>query len=226
MSKRLEGKVAIVTGASGEQGAATAVLFVAEGANVVLTDLNEPSSTLIDSMGSRALFLRHDVSSSSDWREVVTRTREQFGKLDVLINNARRLSSRRFGGYRRCAMGFLLSRPSARVFLGMRAAVQTMQEAEGGSIVNVSSNAGIGRDRAFSRKWAVRGMSKLAASELAAPGIWVNVIFPGIVDTPMLGENTPERLEAYKNMIPMRRIGTPEEIGASFGASFAFFGVR
>ena len=88
MSKRLEGKVAIVTGASGGQGAATAALFVAEGANVVLTDLNEPSSSLINSMGSRALFLRHDVSSSSDWQEVVTRTRGQFGKLDVLINNA------------------------------------------------------------------------------------------------------------------------------------------
>ncbi len=88
MSKRLEGKVAIVTGASGGQGAATAALFVAEGANVVLTDLNEPNSSLINSMGSRALFLRHDVSSSSDWQEVVTRTREQFGKLDVLINNA------------------------------------------------------------------------------------------------------------------------------------------
>ena len=215
-SKRLEGKVAIVTGASGGQGAATAALFVAEGANVVLTDLNEPSSSLINSMGSRALFLRHDVSSSSDWQEVVTRTRGQFGKLDVLINNA--------GVYRPGALvdtddalwDFHYRVNQLGVFLGMRAVVQTMPQAEGGSIVNVSSNAGIGHVPGIfsyaATKWAVRGMSKLAASELAARGIRVNVIFPVIVDTPMLGENTPERLEAYKNMIPMRRIGTPEEI--------------
>jgi 3alpha(or 20beta)-hydroxysteroid dehydrogenase len=144
MSKRLEGKVAIVTGASRGRGAATAALFVAEGANVVLTDLNEPSPSLLLSMGNRALFLRHDVSSPSDWREVVTRTREQFGKLDILINNA--------GVYR---PGGLVDTDDALwdfhyrvnqlgVFLGMRAVVESMQEAAGGSIVNVSSNAGIG----------------------------------------------------------------------------------
>src|SRR5258708_35513478 len=91
-----------------------------------------------------------------------------------------------------------------------------MPQAEGGSIVNVSSNAGTGHVPGIfsyaTTKWAVRGMSKLAASELAARGIRVNVIFPVIVDTPMLGENTPERLEGYKNIISMRRIGTPEGI--------------
>ena len=181
----------------------------------MLTDLKEPSSSLVDLMGSRALFFRNDVSSSSDWREVVTRAREQFGKLDVLINNA--------GVYRPGALvdtddalwDFHYRVNQLGVFLGMRAVIQSMQEA-GGSIVNVSSNAGIGHVPGIfsyaTTKWAVRGMSKLAASELAARRIRVNVIFRGIVDTPMLGENTPERLEAYKKMIPLGRRGAPEEI--------------
>src|SRR5258705_8377251 len=128
MSKRLEVKVAIVTGASRGQGAATAALVVAEGANVVLTDLNEPSSSLINSMGSRALFLRHDVSSSSDWQEVVTRAREQFGKLDVLIHNA--------GVYRPGALvdtddalwDFHYRVNQLGVFLGMRATAGLSEE--------------------------------------------------------------------------------------------------
>ena len=98
----------------------------------------------------------------------------------------------------------------------MRAAVGAMRRTGGGSIVNVSSNAGLnnvpGMFAYASSKWAVRGMTKLAASELATLGIRVNSIHPGIIDTPMLGENTPERLELFESMIPMRRMGAPEEV--------------
>jgi 3alpha(or 20beta)-hydroxysteroid dehydrogenase len=216
MAKRLSDKVAIITGASRGQGAATARLFVTEGAKVTLTDLNEPDASLLDALGGEAQFIRHDVSDASAWQDVVTRTTDQFGKLNVLVNNA--------GVYRPASLaetddalwGLHYRVNQLGVFLGMRAVIAAMEASGSGSIVNVSSNAGIGHVPGIfsyaTTKWAVRGMSKLAATELASRGIRVNVIFPGIIDTPMLGENTPERLEAYKNMIPMGRMGVPEEV--------------
>ena len=212
----MQDKVAIVTGAASGQGAAEARLFVAEGAKVVVSDLSESGAAVAAQLGDDGHFIRHDVGDETGWAEVIEQTLERFGRLDVLINNA--------GVYKPAslidtdtALWDLHCRVNQLgVFLGMRAAVGAMRRTGGGSIVNVSSNAGLnnvpGMFAYATSKWAVRGMTKLAASELASLGIRVNSIHPGIIDTPMLGENTPERLELFESMIPMRRMGTPEEV--------------
>jgi 3alpha(or 20beta)-hydroxysteroid dehydrogenase len=216
VGKRLADKVAIVTGASSGQGAATARLFAAEGARVMLTDLNEPDVAMLESLGGEARFLRHDVSDAETWREAVATTVKQFGRLNVLVNNAGVYRPGRLTETDASLWDFHYRVNQLGVFLGMRSVIDAMSASGGGSIVNVSSNAGIGHVPGIfayaTTKWAVRGMSKLAASELAGQGIRVNVVFPGIIDTPMLGENTPDRLEMYRNMIPMRRMGAPEEV--------------
>ncbi len=211
----LQGKVAIITGAASGQGAAEAKLFVAEGAKVVITDVSDGGGAAAQ-LGDNSHFVRQDVGDEAGWAEVVKQTLERFGRLDVLVNNA--------GVYKPAS---LLDTDTALwdlhyrvnqlgVFLGMRAAAEAMTKTGGGSIVNVSSNAGMnnlpGMFAYATSKWAVRGMTKLAASELAPLGIRVNSIHPGIIDTPMLGENTPERLKLFEDMIPMRRMGKPDEV--------------
>ena len=210
------GKVTIITGAASGQGAAEARLFAEEGAKVVVTDIDEDGATLASEMGRNGHFVRHDVGDEAGWAKVIEQTLEHFGRLDVLVNNA--------GIYKPAS---LLDTDAALwelhyrvnqlgVFLGMRAAAEVMAKGGGGAIVNVSSNAGMnnvpGMFAYGASKWAVRGMTKLAASELAPLGIRVNSIHPGIIDTPMLGENTPERLKLYESMIPMGRMGTPDEV--------------
>jgi 3alpha(or 20beta)-hydroxysteroid dehydrogenase len=216
MGTRLAGKVAIITGASRGQGAATAKLFAAEGAQVMLADVSAPDPCLVASLEGDAHFMRHDVSDATGWRDLVTATQKEFGRVNILINNA--------GVYRPSGLAdtddalweFHYRVNQLGVFLGMRSVIDAMRASGGGAIVNVSSNAGIAHVPGIfayaTTKWAVRGMSKLAASELAGHGIRVNVVFPGIIDTPMLGDNTPERLEMYRNMIPMKRMGAPEEV--------------
>jgi 3alpha(or 20beta)-hydroxysteroid dehydrogenase len=216
MGTRLAGKVAIITGGSRGQGAATAKLFSSEGAQIMLADVNVPDASLIDSLDGSVHFMRHDVSDAAGWRDLVAATQKTFGRVNVLINNA--------GVYRPSGLAetddalwdFHYRINQLGVFLGMRSVINAMRASGGGAIVNVSSNAGISHVPGIfayaTTKWAVRGMSKLAASELAGQGIRVNVIFPGIIDTPMLGDNTPERLEMYRKMIPMMRMGAPEEV--------------
>ncbi|SIO48958.1 3alpha(or 20beta)-hydroxysteroid dehydrogenase [Burkholderia sp. GAS332] len=211
----MHGKVVVVTGAASGQGAAEATLFAEQGAKVVLTDVNENGAALAAGLGSAAHFVRHDVGEEAGWSEVIRQTLDRFGQIDVLVNNA--------GIYQPAS---LLASDAALwdrhyrvnqlgVFLGMRAAAEAMSKT-GGAIVNVSSNAGLNNIPGIfayaSTKWAVRGMTKLAASELAPLGIRVNCVYPGIIDTPMLGQNTPERLKVYEGMIPMGRIGTPDEV--------------
>lgn len=213
---RLQGKVAVITGAASGQGAAEARLFAAEGARVVVTDLSEAGAAVAAELGANGHFARHDVAEQADWARVVRETEERFGKIDILVNNA--------GVYKPAP---LLETDAAlwdlhyrvnqlSVFLGMRAAAEAMAKTGGGAIVNISSGAGLGNVPGIfayaTSKWAVRGMSKLAASELAPLGIRVNSIHPGIIDTPMLGENTPEQLKFYEDMIPMKRIGTTDEV--------------
>jgi 3alpha(or 20beta)-hydroxysteroid dehydrogenase len=212
----IRGKVAIITGAASGQGAAEARLFAQEGAKVVLTDINDAGAALVGQLGENCHLVRHDVGVEADWTRVMAETLDRFGRLDVLVNNA--------GVYKPAS---LLETDTAlwdlhyrvnqlSVFLGMRAAANAMRQSGGGAIVNVSSNAGMNNVPGIfayaSSKWAVRGMTKLAASELAPLGIRVNSIHPGIIDTPMLGENTPERLKLYDSMIPMGRLGTPDEV--------------
>jgi 3alpha(or 20beta)-hydroxysteroid dehydrogenase len=214
---RLQNKIAIITGAASGQGAAEAKLFASEGAKVVLTDINAHEGTrLATEIGRLARFVEHDVADQSAWKRVIEVTLESFGKPSVLINNA--------GVYRPKSFqetdGELLDlhyRVNVRgVFLGMQAVYPQMLDAGGGSIVNIASGAGArGYPGLFAyagSKWMVRGLSKCAAVDLAKSGIRVNAILPGLIDTPMLGENSPEYLRQLAQMVPMGRFGTAEEV--------------
>ena len=213
---KLDGKVAIITGAARGQGAAEARLFAAEGARVTLTDVNGDGAAVAEEIGAKAQFLRHDISDEGAWARVVAATEERFGRVDILVNNAaiyrpaplQETSAELFDAhYRVNQLG---------VFLGMHAVLDAMTRAKAGSIVNISSEAGLrGHPGMFAysaTKWAVRGMTRCAAADLAPLGIRVNSIHPGIIDTPMLDANGPEVLKAFTSMIPLGRFGTVAEV--------------
>jgi 3alpha(or 20beta)-hydroxysteroid dehydrogenase len=216
---RLEGKVAIVTGAAQGMGAAAARRFVEEGARVVLADVRREAETLAASLGSGALFVPLDVTSESDWMLARETTLDAFGRLDVLLNNAgivlaAPLAETTVADYRT-----VIDVNQVGVFLGMKTAVPAMSAAGGGSILNVSSIDGfVGMPNVIayvSSKFAVRGMTKAAAIELAPLGIRVNSIHPGYIDTPMLAREASqrERLARFcEENVPVARLGRPDEV--------------
>ena len=213
----LEDRVAIVTGAARGQGEAEARLLADHGARVVITDvLAEQGAAVAADIGERALFVSHDVSSATGWSAVVAATLERFGRIDVLVNNAAiapvlDLEETDPDGYDRVYRVNQLG-----VFLGMRAVVGPMKDIGGGSIINISSIAGV---RAASNmfaysatKWAVRGMTKSAALSLARYKIRVNVILPGAIDTPMLDDTPPGMNAALVQATPLGRLGLSAEV--------------
>jgi len=218
----LDGKVAVITGAARGQGAAEAELFVAEGASVVISDvLDDLGEALAARLGERATFLHHDVSRPEDWEAAIALATGRYGSLDVLVNNA--------AVYR---VNTMLETPLEEYeevlrinqwshFLGMREAAPVMQQSGGGSIVNVSSIGGTGgQPGAFAyatTKWAIRGMTKIAALELAPLGIRVNCVLPGPVDTAMfdvsIGSHPREAVKAAVEAgVPLGRFATPDDI--------------
>jgi 3alpha(or 20beta)-hydroxysteroid dehydrogenase len=214
---RLKDKIAIITGAASGQGAAEAKLFALEGARVVITDLNDHAGRAIASqIGAGALFVHHDVGDEKSWKGVLKATLDAFGKPTVLVNNA--------GIYK--PMSFqetdvelldLHYRVNVRgVFLGMRTVYPSMIAAGGGSIVNIASGAGArGYPGLFAyagSKWMVRGLTKCSAVDLAKSAVRVNAILPGLIDTPMLGENSPDYLRQLTQLVPMGRLGSAEEV--------------
>ena len=215
---RLDGKTALITGGARGQGAAEARLFAEEGANVVLTDvLDAEGEQVAAEVGGT--YIHHDVTSEDEWSEVVTRTVELYGGLDVLINNAGiYIATPLIGGnlddYRR-----VIDVNQVGVFLGMREAAPAMIPRGGGSIVNISSVAGLrGGGGAFgytASKWAVRGMTKAAAVALGPYGIRVNSIHPGLIETAMLHQlpNVEAgNLDQMVQRIPLGRVGEAEEV--------------
>ena len=215
---RLEGKTALITGGARGQGAAEAALFAEEGANVVLTDvLDEEGERTADIVGGT--FLHHDVTSEDEWAAVVARAVELHGGLDVLVNNAAIYSPSSLIETEPDDFRRVIEVNQVGVYLGMREVAPVMIERGGGSIVNISSGAGM---RAGSSgfaygasKWAVRGMTKSAAVRLGRHGIRVNSIHPGFVETVMLGQTRIVQrgnLDSAVERIPLGRVGQPEEI--------------
>ena len=223
---RLEGKVAIISGAARGMGEAHARLFAAEGAKVVVCDVIEAEAeakAVAEEIGACAMDQPLDVTSERDWASAVEVTQQAFGTIDILVNNAgiaesAPLSEMTLDSYRR-----VTEVNQTGVFLGMRAAVEPMTAAGGGSILNISSIDGlIGMNNILSyvaSKWAVRGMTKTAAMELAPRGIRVNSIHPGFIHTSLAVEDEsglPEihaLLDQYTARVtPMGRTGEPEEI--------------
>jgi 3alpha(or 20beta)-hydroxysteroid dehydrogenase len=219
-SGRLEGKVAIITGAAGGIGAASARRFAREGASLLLTDAHASGAQqLAQEIGGGASSRAHDVASEADWQAVVASALQTHGRIDILLNNAgvflvAPLADTSLEDFRR-----VIDVNAVGVFLGMRAVAPSMVERRAGSIVNVSSVAGLGGSPYLTAyaasKWAVRGMTKVLAKELAPHGVRVNSLHPGQIDTDMNArqrEKTPELVERLVRAIPMRRIGTPDEV--------------
>ncbi|RST77252.1 glucose 1-dehydrogenase [Siminovitchia acidinfaciens] len=215
---RLDGKIAIITGAAQGMGASHARKFIEEGAKVVLTDLNvEKGNALAAELGENALFVKHNVTSDDDWTTVVAETEKAFGPLNVLVNNAGITMAKSIlevteEEYRR-----IVDINQVSVFLGMKAVIPSMQKASGGSIVNISSINGLvaGTIGYTDTKFAVRGMTKAAAIEVAHYGIRVNSVHPGVIATPMVvQEDTKASVEEFSKHIPLKRIAQSEEVSS------------
>lgn len=225
---RLDGKVAIVTGAARGQGAADARRFAQEGAKVLLTDVldeegEKTAAAIRADHGEVAAFRHHDVTRENEWEETVAEALDQLGGVHVLVNNAGvahggPLAMTSLDDY----MGVIMVN-QVGVFLGMKTVTPAMvtsvqRDGLGGSIINISSVDGM-VGMAFTvayvaSKFAVRGMTKTAALELGQFGIRVNSIHPGGVDTPLLdpAKEMGVDLRAYFSNVPLQRIGTPEDV--------------
>lgn len=215
---RVDGKVALITGGAQGIGAASARLLVAEGAKVVLGDiLDDKGKALADELGENARYLHLDVTSDEDWKAAVAFTVAEFGKLDVLFNNAgianlapiNRFSQKKWDD----AIAVNLTGP----FLGIRAATDALIAAGGGSIINTSSIEGL-RGTPYAHayvasKWGLRGLTKSVALELAPHKIRVNSLHPGLIRTPITEGIADDLIP-----IPLGRPGQPEEV-----ASFVLF---
>ncbi len=218
---RLSGKVALISGGARGQGAAEARLFATEGAAVVIGDLREEEGrsleTEIAQSGGRALFVRLDVASEKDWQTAVEGILEEFGKLDILVNNAAILRLERVEETTREGWDQVMGVNATGVFLGMKHAVVGMRRAGGGSIVNISSVSAITASpwaaAYHASKGAIRTLTRVGALEYAKDNIRVNSVYPGSVDTEMLTETySPEYLKRTRGANPLGRIGTPQEV--------------
>jgi len=215
---RLKDKVILISGGARGQGAAEARLFTAEGARVVIGDLLEPEGRqLAAELGHVATFVRLDVTKEQDW-ETALNAAEKLGGLQGLVNNAGIYEPRTL-----METDAELFERHTRVnqfgcFLGMRAVVPLIEQSGGGSIVNISSVAGLrgspGAIAYSATKWALRGMTKAAAIDLAPRKIRVNSVHPGPIDTEMLKVRTPEQNRQRLQLVPMKRMGTAEEVAS------------
>jgi 3alpha(or 20beta)-hydroxysteroid dehydrogenase len=218
----LDGKVALISGAARGQGEAEARRFAAEGALVMLGDvLDDLGSAVAEDIGKAARYVHLDVTQEGDWDGAVAAAVGDFGTIDVLVNNAG--TGKRtpiIGGSLQDYMAVVMVN-QVGVYLGMRAVAPVMQEGGGGSIVNISSIDGIVAmpfvSAYVASKFAVRGMTKVAALELAELGIRCNSVHPGYIDTTMLrgGGDTGFRgvnLGAVAASVPAKRVGTVEDV--------------
>lgn len=217
---KLDGRTAIITGASRGMGSSHARRFVAEGAKVVLTDLrSDTGNALAQELGPNALFVEHDVTSAADWTRVVAAAEDFFGPINILVNNAgilgvmAKTADVTEADYRKvCEVN------QDSVYFGMHAVIPSMLKGGRGSIVNISSIAGLVANYGFpslayvASKFAVRGMTKAAAIEYGPDNIRVNSVHPGFIMTPMMVEATDEGGGDALLQIPLRRIAEPEEV--------------
>ncbi|MFD1813325.1 glucose 1-dehydrogenase [Rhodococcus gannanensis] len=209
---RVDDKVALISGGARGMGAAHARMLVAEGAKVVIGDiLDDEGKALAAELGDAARYVHLDVTSPDDWTAAVATAVDDFGKLNVLVNNAGIVNGAPLQHLKLAKWKQILDVNLTGTFLGMQVVVEPMIAAGGGSIVNVSSVEGLrGSPWAHgyvATKWGVRGLAKSAALELAPHNIRVNSIHPGLIRTPMT-EGLPEDLVK----IPLGRPAESEEV--------------
>jgi 3alpha(or 20beta)-hydroxysteroid dehydrogenase len=219
---RLDGKVALITGGARGMGKSHVRHFVAEGARVVFGDvLDERGAFVAAGLGVESCrYLHHDVTSEEDWAAAVCLALESFGRLDILVNNAGILQFAPIADMALADFRRVLEVNAVGCWLGMKAVIDPMTKAGGGSIVNISSIEGFtgaeGLSAYSASKFAVRGMTKVAARELARFGIRVNSVHPGGVLTRMIiesaGARDPEQGEAFLRAMPLARFAEPVEI--------------
>ncbi len=215
---RLDGKIALITGGARGQGAAEAKLFAAEGATVRITDvLDDLGNETAASLGDAVSYRHHDVAAGDQWTRVTDELLAEFGRLDVLVNNAGIFQMGTLETTTLDDWDRMIAINQTGTFLGMQAAARPMKEQRSGSIINISSIAGLsGAAMAHSyaaTKWAVRGMTKSAARELAEYQVRVNSIHPGIIETPML-EAFGAMREQIEQAIPFGRTAEASEVAA------------
>lgn len=218
--KRLDGKVALITGAARGMGEAHARRFIAEGAKVIMTDRSEAQGRAIaEELGANTMFISHDVTDAGQWADVVARAEQAFGPITVLVNNAgilgpmaKTVDLAEADYMHVCAVN------QHSVFLGMQTVLPSMLRAGRGSIVNISSIAGMVANYGFpslayvASKFAVRGMTKAAAVEYGPHNIRVNSVHPGFILTPMMVEATDEVGGDALSQIPLGRLADPDEV--------------
>ena len=222
--KRLEGRVALVTGAASGIGKATAERLTSEGAAVLVTDIQvetgEATVKELKEAGGTAAFFRHDVTSESEWEAACAKAVEEFGGLDILVNNAGMGDIKPIEETTLAEWDRTVAIDQTGVFLGMRAAAAHLRGSEHASVINISSifgaSGGFGVSPAYhAAKGAVRTLTKNVALHWASEGIRVNSIHPGFIATPILEQsrNTPI-WEGMTALTPMGHLGRPEDIAA------------
>ena len=220
---RVDGKVAIISGGARGQGATEAMLLAREGAKVVIGDILDDEGRKVEAeiqeLGYEATYVPLDVTSEADWRAAVETAEARYGKLDILVNNAGILIRKSIENTSEEEWDRIMAINAKGVFLGTKQAIPAMRRAGGGSIVNISSTAGLvgsldGSPSYTATKGAVRLFTKSTAIQYAKENIRCNSVHPGPIDTLMIQDTLtdPERLERRMSRLPLGRIGTTEDI--------------
>ena len=220
---RLDGKVVLISGGARGQGAVEARMMAQEGAKVVigdiLDDLGRQTAAELAEAGLDVTYVHLDVTSEADWDAAVNAAVATYGHLDTLVNNAGILIRKGVEDTTEADWDRIMDINAKGVFLGSKAAIPALRQAGGGSIVNISSTAGLvgspeGSASYTATKGAVRLLTKSTAIQYAADGIRCNSVHPGPIDTEMIRDTfgDPDRWAARMRRLPLKRVGTPEDI--------------
>ncbi|TDM40336.1 glucose 1-dehydrogenase [Macrococcoides goetzii] len=214
--ERIKDKVMIITGAAQGMGKVHAECAIAEGAKVVITDINEEKGNEVaKELGEKALFIKHNVADEEDWKRVIKETYDKWGRVDVLVNNAGITYNMKIDEITLEDYMKIININQVSVFLGIKYVSEIMKTQKSGTIINISSMNGLvgGAIGYTDTKFAVRGMTKAAARELSPYNITVNSVHPGVIHTQMLEQpGVKEAVEKFKQTIPMRRVAEAKEV--------------
>ncbi|MFH4906246.1 glucose 1-dehydrogenase [Staphylococcus cohnii] len=213
---KLQDKVVVITGGAQGMGELHAKKAIAEGAKIVITDINdELGQKTANSLGDDVLFIKHDVSKEADWNHVIQEVMNKWNRIDVLVNNAGITYNKTIDQISLEDYMKIVNINQVSVFLGIKTVSKIMKSQKQGSIINISSMNGLvgGAIGYTDTKFAVRGMTKAAAKELSPHNIRVNSVHPGVIKTPMLEQDdVKEAVKEFEKTIPMRRVAQPEEV--------------
>ncbi|PKB72832.1 MAG: cyclopentanol dehydrogenase [SAR202 cluster bacterium Io17-Chloro-G7] len=220
---RLDGKVVLISGGARGQGATEAKMMASEGASIVFGDILDEEGKKVEAeiaeLGHNATYVHLDVTQEADWKSAVNTAVDQYGKLDILVNNAGILIRKSIEETTEEDWDRIMAINAKGVFLGTKQAIPAMRQAGGGSIVNISSTAGLvgsldGSPSYTATKGAVRLFTKATAIQYAKENIRCNSVHPGPIDTEMIKDTLtdPERRERRMQRLPLKRIGTSEDI--------------